>query len=210
MLVMSGAVAYSGRRCCVGSHVDASPDAGQRLVAFDRRHQVIGIVTDVADVGRHRRREQVFSEHVPLLGELRAQVRVPCAHLARRLVERPQLRKTRRQRARTGRRVVIDLRFEEVRWVERQPKVGSRPLHVLSDPVAATEDPAIAATVGEPEPRLEALHVRLVKRPALAVAVLSQDLLTGAQAEIGLTVVLLDDGLRVRPPHAEVERERRA
>ena len=82
--------------------------AGQRLVAFDRRHQVVGVVADVADVGRHRRRQQVLGEDVPLLGELRAQVRIPRAHLAGRLVERPQLGKASGQRARTGRRVVVD------------------------------------------------------------------------------------------------------
>ena len=38
------------------AQVDGSPDAGQRLVAFDRRHQVRRVVADVPDVGGHRRR----------------------------------------------------------------------------------------------------------------------------------------------------------
>ena len=100
-------------------------------------------------------------------------------------------------------------RFEEVRRVERQPQVGAGAFHVLRDAVAATEDPPVAGTVREPEPRLEALLVRLVERPALAVAVLREDLLAVRQVEVGLTVVLLDDRLGVRPPHAEVERQRR-
>ena len=50
-------------------------DAGQRLVALDRRHQVVGVMADVADLRRHRRGQPVLREHVPLLGELRPQVR---------------------------------------------------------------------------------------------------------------------------------------
>ena len=61
-----------------GRHI---ADARQRLVAFDRR-QMRGMVADVPHVRRHRLREQVLREDVPLLRELRPQVGIPRAHLA--------------------------------------------------------------------------------------------------------------------------------
>ena len=100
-------------------------------------------------------------------------------------------------------------RLEEERRVERQPQVRARALHVLRDAVGAAHDPAFDRPPGGAEPRLEALLVGLVERAALAAAVLREDLLPGRQVEVSLTVVLLDDRLRVGPAHAEIQRQRR-
>jgi hypothetical protein len=58
---------------------------------------VVGVVADVTDVHRHSLGEEVLGEDVPLLGELRAQVRVPRAHLAGGLVERAHVGEPGRQ-----------------------------------------------------------------------------------------------------------------
>ena len=55
--------------------------AGQRLVALDRRHEVRGAMAHVSHVRRDGRPHEVLAEHVPLLRELRSQVRIPRAHL---------------------------------------------------------------------------------------------------------------------------------
>ena len=166
-----------------------------------------GVVSDIADVGGHGRGQQALDEDVPLLRELRPQVRIPRAHLARRLVERPQLGEAGGQRPRTRRRIVIDRRFEEERRVERQPQVRARPFHVLRDAVAAAQHPLIGRMPGQPEPRLEPFLVGLVQRAALAAAIFREGLRSRRQIEIRLTVVLLDDRLRVGPAHAEIQRE---
>ena len=166
-------------------------------------------MTDVSHVRRDRRPHQVFGKHVPLLRELRPQIRIPGAHLARRLIERPQVRESRRQAAAAGRRIVGGRRLEEERRIERQTQVGAGSLHVLRDAVAAAQHPSIVGPPRQAEPRLETLVVRLIERARRTIAVGRDDLLAGGQAEIPLAVVRLDDGLRVRPTHPEVERERR-
>ena len=182
--------------------------AGQRLVALDGRHEMCGVMTHVSDVRGNGRPHEVLGEHVPLLRELRPQIRIPGAHLARRLVERPQIREPGREAAAAGRRIVGDRRLEEERRVERQAKVGARSLHVLRDAVAAAHHPAFVGAPRQAEPRLEAFVVRLIERTRLATAVGRDDLLAGGQAEIRLAVGLLDDRLRVRPAQSEIERER--
>src|SRR5207245_850123 len=153
------------------------------------------------------RRHEVLCEHVPLLGELRADVGIERAYLAGWLVQWHQARETGGQAAAARGAVVRDVRLEEVRRVEGKPQVGSRAFHVLRDPVAAAEDPAVALPVGEAQPRLEALVVGLVERAVLDASVLGQDLLARLQREIRLPVVLLHERLRVGPPQTEVEGE---
>ena len=81
MSVISGLNANSGRRVLQRRPGARVADAGQRLVALDRRHQVLRLVADVADVDRRARADQVLGEQVPLLRELRPQVRIPGAEL---------------------------------------------------------------------------------------------------------------------------------
>ena len=201
MLVMSGAVAYSGRRCLrrrPRRRDRPTPGSGwlpstgvTRCVALCPTYPTLADIDGV---------QQALGEDVPLLRELRPQVRIPRAHLAGRLVERPQRRRSRSPSVPPP--VVasyVDGRLEEERRVERQPQVGARALHVLRDAVAAAHHPALAWPPGEAEPRLEALVVGLVERAALAAAVLREDLLTGRQVEVRLAVVLLDDAAACRP-----------
>ena len=119
---------------------------------------------------------------------------------------RPQLREAGRQRARPRRRVVAHRRLEEEWWIERQPQVGAGALHVLRDAVGAAEHPALTLPQREAEPRLETFLVGVVKR---TIVIRREDLLACLQIEVPLTIVLLIDRLRVRPPHAEVECQRR-
>ena len=133
---MSGAVAYSGRRVSSGAHVEGSPTPGRGWLpstGVTRCFALWPTYPTLADMEGARRYSR---EDIPLLRELRAQVRIPRAYLARRLVERSQFRKAGGQSSRTRRRVVLNSRFEEERRVQRQPQVGSRSLHVLGDAVA--------------------------------------------------------------------------
>ncbi len=150
--------------------------AGQRLVALDRGHQVGRVVADVAHVDRHGRGQQALDEHVPLLGELRPQVRVEGAHLPGRRLLRHQLGEAGGDRPRAGRLVVGDVRLEEDRRVHGQPQVGARALHVLGDAVAAADDPLPGRPPGEAEARLPPLVVGVVEGPIVEAAVLREGL----------------------------------
>ncbi len=183
-------------------------DPGQRLVALDRRHEMSGFVPDVADVRRHGVGQQALDKHVPLLGELRAKVRVPGAHLAGRHIARNQIEEAGRQRAGPGGEVVRHIRLEEERRVERQPQVGASALHVLRDAVGTAHHPALGRPPGHAEAWLEALLVPLVEGAALAIAILSENLPAGGQVEVALAVVLLDHRLRVGPAHPEIQGQR--
>src|SRR5262249_46814801 len=72
----------------------------------------------------------------------------------------------------------------------------------------AAQHPAFSGVPGSAQSRLEALHVGLIQRAAFPVAGRGEDLLAGCQIEVGLTVILLDERLRVRPSYSEVERQR--
>ena len=204
MLVISGLKAKRGRRFCSGAPGARRAGAGQRLVALDRRHQVFRLAADIADIDRRARAQQVLGVGVPLLGELRPQVRIPGAELAGWPVQRLQpLEPGGDGAGRSGRRVV-DLGLEEERRVQRQAQVGAGAFHVLSDAVAAAEHPAVALAIREAEAWLPALVVRLVERPA--VAVLAGQLLLGVdQREVGLAIVLFDERRGVAPAQTEVE-----
>ena len=186
-------------------------DAGQRLVAFSRRHQVVGAVTDVADLRRHRRRQPVFDERVPLVCELRAEVRIVgrgrCltgsfhgTSSAKPVPVRPG----------PGGQVVGDGGLEEQRRVERKPQVGAGALHELGDPVAAAHDGPLGRAPGDAEARLVALVIRLVERALLDAAVLREDLLAGREIEVRLPIVFLDQRRRVCPAQAEIQRQVRS
>src|SRR6185503_17834526 len=123
--------------------------------------------------------------------ELRPDIGIPRAKLTGWAVECLQPLEARGERARTARPVVRDLRFEEERRVERQALVGTRAFHVLRDPVAAAEHPALAFAVGEPEPWFPTVVVRVVERAAVAVLPGEVELRVG-EIEVRLTIVLLD------------------
>ena len=73
--------------------------AGQRLIAVDRRHELRRLAAHIPDVDGGPRAEQVLGEHVPLLRELRPQLRIPRAELARGAIERLQTLEAGRDRA---------------------------------------------------------------------------------------------------------------
>ena len=177
MFVISGAVREQRTAVLQRRPGRRVAHARQRLIAFDRRHQVRRLVPDVSDVRGHGVGHQPLDEDVPLLGELRAEVGIPRAHLPRRLIQRLQLGEAGRQRARPAGRVVVDRRLEEEWRVERQPEVRARPLHVLGNPVGATHHPSLGWTPRTADARLEAFLVGLVERAALAAAILGEDLL---------------------------------
>src|SRR2546427_8106172 len=147
-----------------------------------------GAMTHVSHIGRDGRPDEVLAEDVPLLRELWPQIRIPRAHLTRRLIERPQIREPRCEAAAAGRRIVGDGRLEEERRIQRQTQVGARSLHVLRDAVAAAQDPTVVGAEGEAEPRLESFLVGTIERAALAIAVLRADLLAPRPTEIALAV----------------------
>src|SRR5206468_10615381 len=126
----------------------------------------------------------VLAEHVPLLRELRPQIRIPGADLTGRLVERPQVGEARPEAAAAGRRIVGNRRLEEEGRVERQTQVRAGALHVLRDAVASAQHPAIVDPPRQAEARLETLVVRIVQRTRLTNALSRDDLLAGRQAEI--------------------------
>ena len=179
--------------------------AGQRLVALDRRHQVARLVAHVADVDRRPRADQVLREQVPLLRELRPQVRIPGADDARRPVERLQAFEAGGDGARPAGRVVGALRLEEERRVQRQAQVGAGAFHVLRDAVTAAEHPALTRAVGDADARLPALVVRLVERAAVAVLLRPSSGAALLRSNVRLAVVLLDERRGVAPAQAEVE-----
>src|SRR5262249_54050679 len=126
--------------------------ARQRLVGIDGHDDVLRVAAHVADVDRGSRSKQILAEEIPLMRELRSDVGIPCPKLTGWSVERLQPLEARGERARTGRPVVRDLRFEKERRVERQALVGASAFHVLRDPVAAPEHPARTLAVSDPEP----------------------------------------------------------
>ena len=185
------------------------PDAGKGLVALGRRHQVGRVVADVADLGRHPVGHAVLHERVPLLRELRAEVRVVGAHVAAGRRPRNELREAGSRSPGSGRGVEGDGRLEEERRVQRQPEVRAGAFHELRDAVAAAEDQPVARAPGEADARLEALVVGLVERAVLEAAVAGEDLLAGHDVEVGLPVVLLHQRRRVGPAQARVQGEGR-
>ena len=164
-------------------------------------------MTDVADLRGHRGRQAILAEHVELLRELRAQIRIVGTHVAARRRAGNQLREARPRGAGAGRRVVVDGGLEEERRVQRKAKVGSGAFHELGDAVAAAEHQAIGRAVGGADPRFKALVVGLVERALFDASVLREDLPPGDEIEIRLPIVLLDERRRVGPAQPEIERE---
>ena len=139
---------------------------GEGLVALDRRHQVVGAVADVSHLGRHRRRHLVLDEGVPLVRELRAQLGVEGPHVPGGRRARNEVREARGDRARSGRLVVVDVRLEEERRVERQPQVGAGAFHELRDAVAAAQHEPVGDTPGDSEREAPSRCSRGCRAPA--------------------------------------------
>src|SRR6185436_3344745 len=77
--------------------------ARQRLVGVDRHDDVLRVAPHVADVDRGPRSEQILAEYIPLMRELRPNIRIPCPELTGWAVERLQPLEARGERARTAR-----------------------------------------------------------------------------------------------------------
>ena len=89
-------------------------NARQRLVALDRRHQVIRLVADIPDVGRHRASVSRYSTNTfHCWVNCGRRFGIPGANLAGRLVERPELGEAGGQRSRPGRHVIVHGGLEE-------------------------------------------------------------------------------------------------
>src|SRR5262249_1115800 len=128
------------------------PGAGPGLAPSRGRPGVRGVVAEAPRVHGAWRPYEVFGEHLPLLRELRVQVRIPRAHLARWLVLRPQVRESGGEAAAAGRRIVGSRRLEEERRGEGGAPGGAGCLPVLREPRGRAGPPPERGAAGGAAP----------------------------------------------------------